>query len=319
LTEASILKIAEALDADQVVFGRFQLAPPSAGAPEASRGTIGISASILAASRLRKGPEFRESGPLEDLVSLQLHLAWQVLRHVAPELAPPADQFLKEQPPVRLDAMENYTRGLLAANPEQKHRYFTQAVRIDERFPQAYYELGRLYWDRKEYRLAADWLARVKESTPHSMEAKFLLGLCRYYGGDYEGAQAAFQLVAGSVPLNEVFNNLGAAQSRRNLAEALENFRKALEGDPADPDYHFNVGYALWKRSEFTAAADSFRAVLDRNPDDQQATLLLGRCLGKTGPRQGERNQAGLERMKVQFEESAYRQLKAALEARGAK
>ena len=49
--------------------------------------------------------------------------------------------------------------------------------------------------------------------------------------------------------MNEVYDDLGAAQSRLNATEAaLASFRKALEGDSADPDYHFNLGYTLVAR-----------------------------------------------------------------------
>jgi tetratricopeptide (TPR) repeat protein len=315
LTHASVIRVAEELDANRVIYGDFEVTPPSPGAA-VSRGSIRLTAYILDMERMRKGPEFMESGPLEDLAQLQSKLAWQVLRLLAPELTPSAEQFLNERPPVRLDAIENYTRGLLSANSEQKHRYFTQAYRLDDRSSEPAYELGRLYWPKKEYRLAADWLGRVKPNSPRFFEANFLLGLSRYFLGDYSGAKAAFERVAQSVPLNEVYNNLGAAESRLNRPEALDTFRKALEGDPADADFNFNVGYALWKRGDFAAAADSFRAALARNPEDTQATTLLGRCLNKTGPRAGDSQPQGLERVKPNFEEGAYRQLKAALEGR---
>lgn len=313
LTHASVIRVAEELDANSVIYGDFEVTPSPAGAA-ASRGSIRITAYMLDMERMRKGPEFMESGPLEDLAQLQSKLAWEVLRLLAPELTPSAEQFLNERPPVRLDAIENYTRGLLSANAEQKHRYFTQAYRLDDRSSEPAFELGRLYWPKKEYRLAADWLARVKPNSPRFFEANFLLGLCRYFLGDYSGAQSALERVAQSVPLNEVYNNLGAAESRLNLPEALETLRKALEGDPADADFNFNVGYALWKRGDYAAAADSFRAALARNPEDAQATTLLGRCLNKTGPRPGDPQSQGLERVKPNFEEGAYRQLKAALE-----
>jgi len=120
--------------------------------------------------------------------------------------------------------------------------------------------------------------------------------------------------VARSVPLNEVYNNLGAAESRTNLPGALDNFRKALEGDESDPLYQFNVGYALWKQSNFQAAAEKFRAVLGQNPADAQASLLLARCLKQNGPRPGDTRTEGLERLKSNYEESAYLQLKAVLQ-----
>ena len=115
------------------------------------------------------------------------------------------------------------------------------------------------------------------------------------------------------MPLNEVLNNLGAAQSRRNLPEALDSFAKALEGDSSDPVYHFNAGYALWKQGKFEAAAERFRAALDREPSDGEATLMLGRCLKKTPFRPAD-SRENFERLKTNYEESAWWQLKAVLE-----
>jgi tetratricopeptide (TPR) repeat protein len=234
------------------------------------------------------------------------------LRHFTPETAPTQQDFLRELPPVRLDAMENYTRGLLAANPEQKQRFFMQAARLDAGFSETRYQLGRLFWEKGEWAQASKWLESVNAPSPRLHEASFLLGLCRFSTGDYAAAQVAFERVAGSVPLNEVFNNLGAAQSRRDLPDAVESFERALEGDNADPDYHFNRGYALWKLGRFDEAAASFRAVLDRDPEDAEATFMLGRALKHSVPAAGE---PGLERIKVNYEEGAYRQLKAALES----
>jgi tetratricopeptide (TPR) repeat protein len=314
LTHASVIKVAEALDAGDVVYGQFDFTPPPEGAPAGARGTLSITAWTLNMKRMRQGPEFVESGPLDELATLQSHLAWKVLQYLSSDTAPSIEEFLKQRPPVRLDAMENYTRGLLTTSPEQKHRYFTQAARLDERFWEPKFELGKLYWAQKEYRLATEWFSKLPPAAPRYLEANFILGLCRYYTGEYAGAQQAFALVAASVPLNEVFNNLGAAQFRRDLPEAADSFRKAVEGDSADPDYHFNVGLALWKRGNFAGAAESFRAVLGRNADDAQAMQLLGRCLQKSPPRPSELK-AGIERVKLNYEEGAWRQLKAALEA----
>jgi tetratricopeptide (TPR) repeat protein len=309
LTHASVIKVAEALDATDVIFGEFEVT----GAPGSKR-SIRMTACTLDITHLRKGPQFLESGALDDLAQLQSHLAWQVLRFTAPARAPSLEEFQRERPRIRLDAIENYTRGLLAATPELKHRFFTQAARLDDRFSQPQFELGRLYWAKKDYRLAVEWLVKVKPATPRYLEASFLLGLCRYYTDDFAGAQEALDRVANALPLNEVYNDLGAAESRLGRPGALENFRKALEGDDSDPDYHFNVGYALWKRGEFVAAAASFSAVLERSPEDADAATMLDRCLNKVSPRSAEFKGEALERLKLNYEEGAYRQLKAALQ-----
>jgi tetratricopeptide (TPR) repeat protein len=312
LTEATAIKLAESLDAGQVMFGQYSLAP---GTPP-SRGSLRISSRILDVKRIRRGPELTEGGALEDLAALQTHLAWQAVRELAPKTAPPQEDFVREHPPVRVDAIENYIRGLMATAPEQSHRFFTQAARLDARFSQPCFQLGRYHTRKKEYRSAIAWLERVDRADSHYFEARFLLGICRYYMGNYAGAEAAFRQVSEAVPLNEVFNDLAAAQSRLNESQSMVNFQKALDGDSADPDYHFNLGYALWKRGEFDAAAESFRAVLARAPADSDATALLGRCLQKSGPRPGDPKSDGLERLKLNYEETAYRQLKAELDAK---
>ena len=123
--------------------------------------------------------------------------------------------------------MESYIRGLLAASPEQRHRFFTQAARLDEHYSQPCFQLGKTYWEKKEYKIAAGWFARVTRADPHYLEAQFFLGLCHYAEGDFNGAGQAFQTVSASIPLNEVFNNLGAAESRRGqFAAAAASFQR---------------------------------------------------------------------------------------------
>lgn len=309
LTRASVIKLAESLDAGKVVFGQYSLSPGAAP----SKGSLRVSSRILDLKRIREGPELAELGALEDLAAIETHLAWQTLHAIAPKSTPSEEDFRNARPAARVDAIESYIRGLLASTSEQKHHFFTQAARLDARFSQPCFQLGRLHARRKEYRAALSWLERVDRSDTHYFEAQFLLGICRYHAGDYRGAETAFRAVSEAVPLNEVFNNLGAAQSRQNEPQTIENFRKALEGDTSDPDYHFNLGYALWKRGEFEPAADAFRAALDRKPGDAEATTMLGRCLNRSGPHPGDPKNDGLERLKVAYEETAYRQLKAEL------
>jgi tetratricopeptide (TPR) repeat protein len=255
-------------------------------------------------------------GALEDLARLQTHLAWQTLQFLVPDEAPSDQEFQKRQPVYRVEAIENFIRGVVAVQPDLKLKFFQQAVRIEPMYSQANYELGRLYLQRKNYRAAADTLSKVLPSDPHCREALFHLGLSRYNLNEFDAAQMAFLKVAEDVPLNEVFNNLGAAQTRSNPAEALKNFQKALEGDPNDPDYHFNVGYALLRSGRYGEAAERFRSVLDRVPGDPVATTLLGRCIKGSSSRASGGVPENLERLKGNFEETAYRQLKAVLEVK---
>jgi tetratricopeptide (TPR) repeat protein len=315
LTKASVLKIGETLDAGEIVSGEFKVddAPTGAGALKAG---IQLTIRVIDLKKLQQRAEFTQSGTLDGLSQLETRLAWMVLRQLAPERAPSEDTFFHDRAPVRVDAMESYVRGLMASTDEQKLKLFTQAAKLDDHFSQPNFQLGRMFFAKKDYRTSQQWLAKVTKGDSHFLEAAFLRGICKYYDGDFDGAIDQLKMVSSEIPLNEVYNNLGAALSRKNDPAATENFKKALDGDDRDPDYWFNLGYSLWKQGRFELAAANFRAVLDRTPGDPEATIMLGRCIKRDGPRAGDPRSDGRERIKTTFEDSAWRQLQAELKAR---
>ena len=176
LTHASIIKIGETLDAANVIYGYYELLPAPDDNPQ-SKGSLRITARILDLKHTRQAPPLSELGALEDLARLEVHLGWQALESLKGKAAPSEQEFLKARPPVRIDAVENYVRGLLATSPEQRHHFFTQAARLDEHYSQPCFRLGKTYWEKKDYKSAAGWLERVARADPHYLEAQFFLGL----------------------------------------------------------------------------------------------------------------------------------------------
>jgi tetratricopeptide (TPR) repeat protein len=316
LTRASVIKIGQSLDASIVIYGEYQQQPAAGDTKDASKGSLRIVGRAIDLNRIHQSAPFTQLGALEELPGMEVQLGWESLREIEPKTAITQDEFASLHPPVRLDAMESYARGLLSNSAEQRHRLFTQAARLDDKFSQPCFHLGQAAWEQKDHKTAATWFQRVARGDSHYFQAQFFLGLCRYYGGDATAAAQAFQLVAEAVPLNEVYNNLGAAEVRRNdLPAAIAAFRKAIEGDDADPDYHFNLGYALWRSQDFDGAVESLRAAVERDANDSEATALLGRALKQDGPHPGDPRSEGRQRVKTNFEEFAYRQLQAELRA----
>jgi len=311
LTRASVMEIAVNCDAGLVLSGEFDFVPAAAGS--ASKGVLRVGLRILDVRRMKRGAEFHVTGPLEELSTLQTRLAWQSLQALSPEVSHTEDEFRRSHPPVRIDALESYIRGLLATQTDLKYKLFTNAVRLEPTYSQPCFHLGKLNYAARTYRGAADWLQKVNPADLHYREALFYLGLSRYQTGDFKGAVEVLRKLAEMIPLAEVLNNLGAAQVRAGEAGAAETFLKAVELDPADPVYHYNAGYALWRKGEYDQAADSFRSALQRKPEDDTATLMLGRCLKKQGPRPGDLRTEALERLKTEYNESAWLALKSML------
>jgi tetratricopeptide (TPR) repeat protein len=217
---------------------------------------------------------------------------------------------------IRLDAEESYIRGLLSSNPEQQEKWFVQANKLDPQFSSPAFELGRLALRQNNYRQAISWLQRIPATDMRYGTARFKMGLAAFRAGDFGTANGYFHETSKQFPLSEVYNNIGAAENELNQPAAIEDFRRALEGDQNDSAYLFNLSLALLKNNQYEEATKNLRLLLTQYPDDTEARNLYNHATG------GESIFAGSkappqERLKEAFNETAYRQLKAALEHLG--
>ena len=191
--------------------------------------------------------EMNESSPLVRLIDIQTALAWDVLHIFRPETFVSREAYVNAAPPIRLDAFENYVRGTTATTAEEQVQHFREAVRLNPTYPEALLQLGKAYYRGHQYEQAISALARVPEDNPLAREANFYLGLAAYNQGDSPRADSAFRFVAARLPLAEVYNNLGVVSSRASRKTAAEYFQKAIDADPNDPDYHFNLAIELYR------------------------------------------------------------------------
>ncbi len=296
LSRATLFRIAEQMDVDYVVLGRYNF----------DGQTFAARAQVLDMKRLHLLPESAESGPLQNLIDIQRSLAWDLLKQLRPQFAEPKTEVLAAAPPVRLDAFENYIRGVIAGTRHEKVQRFRETIRLNPEYTPAILELGKSYFANREYDSAASWFARVPISDPVAPEANFYLGLSAFYLGQFERAENAFAFCASRFPLTEVYNNLGVAEARRGKRKAVEWFQRAVEADPRDADYRFNLALALYHAGEATAAARQLRETLTLRPSDYEAKSLLD-SIGN-----GQLTAAAKlpqERIKRNYDETSFRQL----------
>ncbi|HYX68578.1 MAG TPA: tetratricopeptide repeat protein, partial [Terriglobales bacterium] len=116
--------------------------------------------------------------------------------------------------------------------------------------------------------------------------------------------------VASAIPLTEVYNNLGVVASRRqNPAQARQYFERALQADPNNPDYHFNLAVTLARAGDTAGAVRELRADLALHPEDREAQSLLEvtSAAGRAAPAPAAK--LPLERIQLTYDETSYRQL----------
>jgi len=314
-TKASLIRLGQALDVDYICYGSYEATLP-AGVTDLRKSSVRLSAHFIDLRRMHDGPELSEAGPLSDLSRFEEHLAWQSLKYLAPDANPSLDAFLSPQKLIRVDAQESYVRGLLSPAGEQQQKWFAQAAILDPHFSSAAFELGKIALARQDYRQALSWFRRIPSGDPLFQQARFRMGLSSYGAGDYNSAATDFRQVAAAYPLNEVYNNLGAAEMQLNQPNAADDLRRALEGDTNDPIYLFNLGIVLLKSDRFEEAAARFQSVLDNNPDDSEARTLLNRARAYQ-PVTTSSKLTIPARLKQSYDETAFRQMKSMFQAKG--
>ena len=310
-TKATLIRLGQTLNVDYVCFGDFSIdLPPNTS--QIKDGSIRISARFIDLRKMHDGPELSETGKLTELSRLEEHLAYESLLYLEPHATLKLDNFMSPQKTVRLDAEESYVRGLLSTNKEQKQKWFLQAATLDNRFAGPVFELGKLALEQKQYAKAQDWLRRVPSADANYTEARFKMGLAAYGGSEYAKAADSFREVAKTFPLSEVYNDLGAAENELGQPAAVADFRRALDSDPRNPVYLFNLGIALLKAGLYEQAVAPLQQVADKEPDDAEARSAVEHARRREPFPAGSKMPA--ERLKTSFNDTAFRQLKAMLQ-----
>jgi tetratricopeptide (TPR) repeat protein len=314
-SRATIYRIAEQMDADYVVMGSYTY----------DGSIFTAKAQLLDMKKLHLSPPVESSGQLANLIDLQTALAWNLLQQMPVHATMPRDQFVKSFPPIRVDAFENYIRGTLATGYQQRVHYFHEALKLNPNYTLAMLQLGKTYFDNHEYESASLWFARVPKTDSAAGEANFLLGMSEFYRGNFDKSFAAFNYLSTRVPLTEVYNNMGVAEARGgHRAPAVEYFSKAVNADPNDADYRFNLAVALYKNGDSAAAARQLKDELQQRPTDGEARTLLdmiNRGVPPPAPVPVTNTTAGnallsanqlhlpMERIKHNYDEASYRQI----------
>lgn len=288
LSRASMLRIAQDLDADFVIFGSF-----------ASDGkSLSVESRVLRIDPIGLLPAVRESGPLESLMELHGKAVWRLLAGNGRPYWFTLAEFSKAQRPLRLDAFEHYIRGLLANEDAAKLRELREASRLEPAWPDPYFALAETYLTRNDCNTALPFLAHVPKTHERYVEAIFSTGVCRLQMNQPDRAEEVFTSLQSALggdakgdhpgvsggDLPEILNNLAIARAQQGkTAPAESDLRRATDLDPDDDDYPFNLGLLALRADNSAAAAEYFREASERRPENPEDRALLIQSLEKTG------------------------------------
>src|SRR6202140_561013 len=282
LSRATMLHVAEDLDADFVVFGTFNFDGKN----------LTNDSRLLRINPAALLPPLRESGPLETVMDLHTRLLWRMLSENDHAYPLSLTQLSQMHRAIRLDAFEHYIRGLIANEDETRVRELREAVRLEPEWVEPNYALGEASFTKRDCAAALPWYAKVPKTHERYLEALFSVGVCRLSMNQPEQAEEAFALLqtllrtssTPGVDFPEVLNNLAIAKARQNkFPAAQEDLRRASALDPDEDDYPFNLGLIAIRQGDFNGAAAQFREASHREPDIPEDRSLLVAALEKAG------------------------------------
>jgi tetratricopeptide (TPR) repeat protein len=291
-SRASSLKLAQTLDADSIVVGNYIN----------DGSTLIAEGRIIDVPRMRMSPPVTARGEMKDLIAIFDSLAWKLTRQLDPGFNVAEETFVAAGADLRLEAFEQYIRGISESDQGERLHHLEQAVKLSPGFATAWMALGREDYNGEQYEQAAAAFAKVDRDQPDFLEASFYRGLSLMFSGEYSKAEGDFAAIARVLPLAEVVNNQGVAVSRQGH-DGSAIFRQAATSDPDDADYHFNLAVSLRRHGQGPEALSEINQCLKYRPNDSEAQALLA-----AWKQPGAANVDPLERIVRNFDAAAFRQ-----------
>src|ERR1035438_10227068 len=177
-SRASSLKLAQTLDADSIIVGSY-----------VTDGTgIVVEAQVVDVPHLKMSQAVTARGEMPDLAAVFDSLAWRLTRQMDPGFNGAEETFVAAGKGLRLDAFEQYIRGITEPDQAERLRHLNQAVLESPDFGPAWMALGREDYNGQQYEEAGKAFSKVGRNGLDSpgqdaLEAGFYRGLSLVFSG----------------------------------------------------------------------------------------------------------------------------------------
>src|SRR5436190_8127000 len=247
-SRATAIKLARELRASMIVFGTYKVdltqpATDKSKPADAPAAMIMGQAKVIRVNEGRLAGENFEGGwaprqydfadSIKELQRIHGELAYQILFQRDKALSFSRNNLIQEATKIPPQAFEAYMKGSMTADRDSTRAiYFKNAMKLYGKdnggavYPAAAFELGRFYFDQKQWKEAVEYFMMLQKKEPHYNEAQFYAGLAYWKTGDLAHAVGTLAPLADekAMPLVGVYNNAGAVS-----VEAARNGKKPEE------------------------------------------------------------------------------------------
>ncbi len=228
---------------------------------------------------------------LTDVFAVQSTIAGEVAAALDVTLLQSERDALASRPDIGQEAYDYYLRGkqffsvtrYRQAELRSAEKMHLQCIRLAPKFAPAYAELGALYtelhWDGIDTsqiildsaRAVTDIALNLAPDTPEPYQS---LGWYYYHGlREFDKALDAFSEVLKRQPNNTLAIASIAWVERRQgkMDQAIEGLKHALQLDPREPWFYYELGNTYSKCRRFDSAASSYQQAINLDPHNEYA------------------------------------------------
>lgn len=272
LTRATMIRVGELVGASEIVYGDVRLGQK-----------LTVTARVVRLDTDAVLPDVTDSGALDNIFDIFSRTARALAAATGPVRTPIA-QPVAHMP---LEAFENYVKGLVAATPGAQQRFLESALRQAPHDARVLYALWGVYSAEGQPEKALAVASAVPKDSPLSRRARFAAALSLVDLKRWDGAFQALTTLVREQASPVLFNALGVVQLRHpagtGTGTAVSYFRRAVEADPGNTDYLFNLGYAYALAHNQDAALDWLRQTVRYGAANGDAHLVMSAVLASAG------------------------------------
>lgn len=172
---------------------------------------------------------------------------------------------------------------VLAEHPDDAIQQAQQVLAAEPRSARAYETLGRAYIQKQDYPKAEEALGRAAQLQP-DIDTLYSLAICWLSTNNVQGkehANAVFaqmkEMAGDSGSLHVLFGR--AYRDAGMMPEAIREFQRAIQLDPATPHVHYFLGLARLSLNEWKPTPEAQSEIAEElryHPDDFLANYMSG-------------------------------------------
>lgn len=174
-----------------------------------------------------------------------------------------------------------YNLGIVYFNTKQYDlalSQFNKIIKALPNFDKPYYGRGLIYEKQKKYDMALKDFKKVTGFNPNDPKPYYYLGKISILNNKFDDAKKYLDKSADLnpeyAPTEYEYGNLLVAQN--NIKKSIPNYRRAVELDPTNHKYRQTLGEIYYRSQIYYNALIEFQTILKDDPNDAVANFMLG-------------------------------------------